>query len=76
MKSFIQAITDFVSTKKGMWITLAAWLVLTIVLAVFAPSAKDYEVSRIDSLPSDVKSVIAQKRSISIFLITKGLLRF
>ncbi|WP_066070957.1 MMPL family transporter [Neobacillus soli] len=72
MKSFIQAITDFVSTKKGMWITLAAWLVLTIVLAVFAPSAKDYEVSRIDSLPSDVKSVIAQKKVDQYFPNNEG----
>ncbi|GHI01223.1 MMPL family transporter [Neobacillus kokaensis] len=72
MKSFLQAITDRVSTKKGMWITLAAWLVLTMLLAVFAPSSKDYEVSRIDSLPNDAKSVIAQKKMDHYFPNNEG----
>ena len=72
MKSFLQAITDRVSTKKGMWITLAAWLIITIVLAMFAPSAKDYEVSRIDSLPDDAKSVIAQKKMDQYFPNNEG----
>ncbi|MCS0543616.1 hypothetical protein NXY55_26960, partial [Aeromonas veronii] len=60
MKNMLQAITDRVTTKKGMWITLVTWLIITILLAVFAPNAKDYEVSRIDSLPDDAQSVIAQ----------------
>lgn len=72
MKSLLQAITDRISTKKGMWITLAAWLVITIVLAVFASSAKDYEVSRIDSLPDDAKSVIAQQKMDHYFPNNKG----
>lgn len=62
MKNFLHAVTDRVSTKKGMWITLAAWLVITIVLALFAPNAKDYEVTTIDSLPEDAQSVIAQNK--------------
>ncbi|WP_077620453.1 MMPL family transporter [Bacillus sinesaloumensis] len=62
MSKMLQAITDKITTKKGMWITLATWLVITIVLAVFAPNAKDYEVSRIDSLPEDAQSVIAQSK--------------
>lgn len=72
MKSFLQAITDRVSTKKGMWITLASWLIITIVLALFAPNAKDYEVSRIESLPSDAKSVIAQKKMDQFFPNNEG----
>jgi len=72
MKSFLQAITDRVSTKKGMWITLAAWLIITIVLAMFAPNAKNYEVSRIDSLPNDAKSVIAQKKMDQFFPNNEG----
>ncbi|MCM3570695.1 MMPL family transporter [Neobacillus mesonae] len=72
MKSFLQTITDRVSTRKGMWLTLCAWLVVTIVLAVFAPSAKDYEVSRIDSLPDDAKSVIAQKKMDHYFPNNEG----
>ncbi|OYD06828.1 MMPL family transporter [Paludifilum halophilum] len=62
MKILLQAITDRIATKKGMWMTLAIWLVVTVLLAVFAPSAKDYEVTRIDSLPEDAQSVIAQKK--------------
>lgn len=62
MRTFLQTITDWVSTKKGMWTTLAIWLVATVLLALFAPNYKDYEVSRIDTLPDDAKSVIAQKK--------------
>lgn len=62
MKTILQAITDRVTTKKGMWITLSIWLVATILLAAFAPSVKDYEVSRVASLPEDAQSVVAQTK--------------
>ncbi|MED3549624.1 MMPL family transporter [Cytobacillus praedii] len=62
MKTILQAITDRVTTKKGMWVTLSIWLVATILLAVFAPNVKDYEVSRVASLPEDAQSVIAQTK--------------
>ncbi|WP_313803452.1 MMPL family transporter [Cytobacillus sp.] len=62
MKTILQAITDRVSTKKGMWITLSIWFVATILLAAFAPSVKEYEVSRVASLPEDAPSVIAQTK--------------
>ncbi|WP_102273916.1 MMPL family transporter [Cytobacillus massiliigabonensis] len=62
MKAILQSITDRVTTKKGMWITLSIWLAATILLAVFAPSVKDYEVSRVASLPEDAQSVIAQTK--------------
>ncbi|HAQ07143.1 MAG TPA: MMPL domain-containing protein [Bacillus bacterium] len=62
MNSFLISITDRVSSKRGMWITLGVWLVVTLLLAVFAPSAKDYETSSIDSIPADAKSVIAQEK--------------
>jgi RND superfamily putative drug exporter len=58
MKSFLKSITDRVSTKKGMWFTLGVWVIVTVLLAVFAPSVKEYESSNITSLPSDAKSVI------------------
>lgn len=72
MRNFLQSITDWVSTKKGMWITLAAWLVVTVALALFAPNAKDYEVSRIVSLPEDAHSVIAQSKVDEYFKDTNG----
>lgn len=73
MRKLIQAITDRVSTKKGMCITLAAWLVLTVALALFAPSVRDYQVSKIDSLPEDAKSVIAQAKVDKFFKDSKGI---
>ncbi|WP_428910494.1 MMPL family transporter [Niallia sp. Krafla_26] len=62
MRTFIQWITDRITTKKGMWITLSIWLAVTFLLVFFAPSAKDYEVSSIQSLPDDAKSVIANEK--------------
>ncbi|WP_442598778.1 MMPL family transporter [Neobacillus sp. D3-1R] len=62
MQSWIQSITDFVSTKKGMWITLAIWFFAAVLMGGLAPSAKDYEVSKIDSLPKDAKSIIAKEK--------------
>ncbi|WP_203247321.1 MMPL family transporter [Sporosarcina beigongshangi] len=61
MKMIIRHITDFVTTKKGMWITLGTWLAITVLLAVFAPSASEYKVSSVQSLPEDAQSVIAQE---------------
>ena len=62
MKTLIQFITDRVTTRKGMWTTLAIWLVATLLLAFFAPSAKDYEVSSIQSLPDEAQSIIANEK--------------
>ncbi|MEN1968092.1 MMPL family transporter [Lentibacillus sp. N15] len=73
MKSIIHFITDRVATKKGMWITLAIWLVLTILLAGLAPGARDYQVSGIDSLPDDAQSVIAEKKQDNYFADNDGI---
>ncbi|MFS0820632.1 MMPL family transporter [Bacillus sp. 1P02SD] len=72
MKQMLQAITDKVSTKRGMWITLATWFIITMALAVFAPNAKDYEVTRIDSLPEDAKSVLAKNKVDEYFKDSDG----
>ncbi len=73
MKSFLQSITDFVSTKRGMWATLGIWLAVTLLLAVFAPSVRDYESSSIESLPADAKSVIAQDKVDQYFKDNEGI---
>lgn len=73
MRKFLQAVTDRVSTKKGMWMTLAAWFIITVLLAIFTPSVRDYEVSSIDSLPDDAKSVIAQKKIDNYFKDNEGI---
>ncbi|MBB6446993.1 MMPL family transporter [Bacillus benzoevorans] len=62
MKTILNFITDRVATKKGMWMTLIVWLLAAGLLGAFAPSAKDYEVTTIDSLPKDAQSVIAQNK--------------
>lgn len=62
MKMAIRHVTDFVTTKKGMWITLGIWLAITVLLAVFAPSASEYKVSSVQSLPEDAQSVIAKEK--------------
>lgn len=45
-----------------MWTTLAIWLIVTMLLAVFAPGAKEYEVSSIDSIPAEAQSAVAQAK--------------
>lgn len=73
MKSAIHYITDRVATKKGMWITLAIWLMMTVLLAGLAPGARDFQVSGIDSLPDDAQSVIAQKKKDNYFADNDGI---
>lgn len=73
MKPFLQRITDGVTSKKGMWITLGIWLVVTIALATLAPSAKEYEVSSIDSIPAEAKSVVAQNKIDEYFKNNEGI---
>jgi putative drug exporter of the RND superfamily len=73
MRNLLQWITDWVSTKKGMWITLAVWLAVTVALGLSAPNAKDYEVSRIVSLPENAQSVIAQSKVDQYFKDTNGI---
>ncbi|WP_419954486.1 MMPL family transporter [Neobacillus niacini] len=73
MNSFLQSVTDRVTSKKGMWITLGIWLLVTMLLAFFAPSAKEYEVSSIDSIPADAKSVIAENKVDEYFKNNEGI---
>ena len=61
MKSFLRAVTDWVSTKKGMWITIITWLVVMIGLSL-GPSLSDYKVTNFQSLPDEAESVVAQNK--------------
>ena len=61
LKKLLGSVTDFVATKKGMWITIGAWIAITVLLTIFAPGAGDHKVSSVTSLPEDVQSVVAQK---------------
>ena len=61
MNKFLNPITDWVSTKKGMWITIIAWLVLMIALSM-GPTLNDYKVANFQSLPDDAQSIIADQK--------------
>ncbi|WP_223635541.1 MMPL family transporter [Planococcus sp. 4-30] len=61
MNKFLNPITDWVSTKKGMWITLIVWLVLMIALSM-GPRLNDYKVANFQSLPDDAQSIIADQK--------------
>ncbi|WAA08963.1 MMPL family transporter [Fervidibacillus albus] len=73
MKQFLQKITDRVATKKGMWITLISWFTFTILLTLFSPNVKDYEQTRIDSLPDHAQSVIAEQKVDEYFKESDGI---
>ncbi|MGN1385971.1 MAG: MMPL family transporter, partial [Bacillus sp. (in: firmicutes)] len=61
MKSFLRPITDWVTTKRGMWITIVVWLVLMIGLSA-GPRLGDYKVTNFQSLPDDAQSIIASEK--------------
>ena len=61
MNKFLHLITDWVSTKRGMWITIIFWLVLMIGLSA-GPKLGDYKVTNFQSLPDEAASIIAQQK--------------
>ncbi|HIW35071.1 MAG TPA: MMPL family transporter [Candidatus Paenibacillus intestinavium] len=61
MKKFLQPITDWVTTKRGMWITIIVWLVLMVGLSA-GPQLGDYKVTNFQSLPDDAASMIASEK--------------
>jgi putative drug exporter of the RND superfamily len=68
---WLHPITDWVSTKRGMWITIIAWLVLMIGLSA-GPRLGDYKVSNFQSLPDEAQSIIADKKIEEIFPNKQG----
>ncbi|WP_455661496.1 MMPL family transporter [Pradoshia sp.] len=66
MKRFLHTVTDWVSTKKGMRITIIAWLVIMIGLSA-GPKLNDYKVTNFQSLPDDAESIIAQNKVDELF---------
>ncbi|TFE00616.1 MMPL family transporter [Jeotgalibacillus salarius] len=78
MNRILQSITDFVSTRKGMWITLIAWVVLAVVLSA-GPAASEYRSASFQSLPDDAQSIIAENKVKELFpddQATPGILVF
>lgn len=60
MKNAVHRVTDFVSTKRGMWITLIVWILLAVLLSA-GPKAADYRSANFQSLPDDAPSILAEK---------------
>ncbi|OCS91051.1 MMPL family transporter [Caryophanon latum] len=61
MNKFLHPITDWVSTKRGMWITIIAWVVLMVGISA-GPMLSEYKVTNFQSLPDDAASIIAEQK--------------
>lgn len=66
MRKLLSPITDWVSTKRGMWITIIAWLVLMIGLSA-GPKLSDYKANNFQMLPDDAQSIIAENKLEELF---------
>lgn len=71
MNKLLRPITDWVTTKRGMWITIILWLILMIGLS-FGPRLGDYKTSNFQSLPDDAKSIITDKKMEELFPDQQG----
>ena len=71
MRKLLFPLTDWVSTKRGMWITIIAWLVLMVGLSA-GPRLGDYKVTNFQSLPDEAQSLIAEKKQKRYFQMSKG----
>ncbi|MDQ0229182.1 MMPL family transporter [Metabacillus malikii] len=71
MRKLLYPITDWVSSKRGMWITIIAWLVLMVGLSA-GPRLGDYKVSNFQSLPDEAQSIIAEKKTEELFPNEQG----
>ena len=71
MKKMLYSITDWVSTKRGMWITIIAWLVLMLGLST-GPKLGNYKMNNFQSLPDEAKSIIAQNKTEEFFPNEQG----
>jgi putative drug exporter of the RND superfamily len=71
MRKLLNPITDWVATKRGMWITIIAWLVLMVGLSA-GPMLGDYKVTNFQALPDDAQSLIAEKKTEELFPNEQG----
>ncbi|MDF2723506.1 MAG: hypothetical protein K0Q59_3181 [Paenibacillus sp.] len=71
MSKLISYITDRVTTKRGMWITILVWIVVMIGLSG-GPRLSDYKVTNFQSLPNDAQSIIAENKLKEMFPNDQG----
>lgn len=61
MRRILRPITDWVSTKRGMRISILIWLIVMIGLSA-GPRLGDYKATSFQSLPDDAQSIIAENK--------------
>lgn len=61
MRRVLRSITDWVSTKRGMWISILIWLIVMIGLSA-GPRLGDYKATNFQSLPNEAQSIIAENK--------------
>lgn len=71
MDKLLFPITDWISTKRGMWTVIVAWLVLMVGLSA-GPKLGDYKSTNFQSLPDEAKSVIADNKIEQLFPNEQG----
>ncbi|MFE8698342.1 MMPL family transporter [Cytobacillus sp. FJAT-53684] len=73
LKPFRQLV-NYTSSQKGVKVTILAWIFAVVLLSIFAPSAKEFEVnSKEGSMDGNKPSEIAQQILIEQFPSTDGL---
>lgn len=72
MSKLLQEVTDWVSTKKGMRITIIVWLVVLIALSA-GPKLSDHKAATFQSLPASAQSIIAEKKLAESFPNDQGM---
>lgn len=71
MRNWLHPVTDWVATKRGMWITIIVWLVVMIGISA-GPKLNDYKVSNFQSLPDTAQAVIAEQQLEKYFPNNQG----
>jgi len=71
LSKLLRPITDWVSTKNGMRITILIWLAVMIGLSA-GPRLSDYKVTNFQSLPDEAQSIIAENRLEKLFPNDQG----
>lgn len=71
MRKLLSPITDWVSTKKGMWITILVWLIVMVGLSA-GPTLGDYKATNFQSLPDEAQSIIAENKLENTFPNEQG----
>src|SRR5690625_3639693 len=56
-----------------MWLLITICFVCALSLSLFAPSAKEYQVSSLDALPEEAQSVIAEEKVDQYFAESDGI---